>query len=96
MSFDLNYREKLWKASGGVERAPSVFSRIVENVDVLVGNEEDLQKALGVAGPDAAGGSKLDPAAFFQTIDRVIERFPNIKVVATTLREVPQSMRARF
>ena len=53
ISFDLNYREKLWKAQGGVERAPGVFSRIVENVDVLVGNEEDLQKALGVAGPEA-------------------------------------------
>jgi 2-dehydro-3-deoxygluconokinase len=93
VSFDLNYREKLWKASGGVERAPSVFSRIVENVDVLVGNEEDLQKALGVAGPDAGGGSKLDPAAFFETIEQVVTRFPNIKVVATTLREVSSTNR---
>lgn len=88
VSFDLNYREKLWKAQGGVERAPSVFSRIVENVDVLVGNEEDLQKALGVAGPEAGKGSALDTAAFFETIERVVERFPNVKVVATTLREV--------
>lgn len=88
VSFDLNYREKLWKAQGGVERAPSVFSRIVENVDVLVGNEEDLQKALGVAGPEAGKGSALDTAAFFDTIERVVERFPNVKVVATTLREV--------
>ncbi len=88
VSFDLNYREKLWKAQGGIERAPSVFSRIVENVDVLVGNEEDLQKALGVAGPEAGKGTALDTAAFFDTIQRVVERFPNIKVVATTLREV--------
>lgn len=93
VSFDLNYREKLWKASGGIGRAPSVFSRIVENVDVLVGNEEDLQKALGIAGPDAAGGSSLDPAAFFETIQRVVDRFPNIKVVATTLREVSSTNR---
>ena len=88
VSFDLNYREKLWKAQGGIERAPSVFSRIVENVDVLVGNEEDLQKALGVAGPEAGKGAALDTAAFFDTIHRVVERFSNVKVVATTLREV--------
>lgn len=93
VSFDLNYREKLWKASGGVHRAPAVFSRIVENVDVLVGNEEDLQKALGVAGPEAASGSKLDPAAFFDTIGRVVDKFPNIKAVATTLREVHSTNR---
>jgi 2-dehydro-3-deoxygluconokinase len=93
VSFDLNYREKLWKASGGMDRAPSVFSRIVENVDVLVGNEEDLQKALGVPGPEAGSGSSLDPAAFFETIQRVVERFPNVKVVATTLREVHSTNR---
>jgi 2-dehydro-3-deoxygluconokinase len=93
VSFDLNYREKLWKASGGIDRAPSVFSRIVENVDVLVGNEEDLQKSLGVAGPEADKTSSLDTAAFFETIDRVIERFPDIKVVATTLREVKTTNR---
>lgn len=93
VSFDLNYREKLWKASGGIDRAPSVFSRIVENVDVLVGNEEDLQKSLGVAGPEADKTSSLDTAAFFETIERVIERFPDIKVVATTLREVKSTNR---
>lgn len=93
VSFDLNYREKLWKASGSIDRAPSVFARIVENVDVLVGNEEDLQKSLGVSGPDAGGGSKLDPAAFFDTIGKVVKRFPNIKVVATTLREVASTNR---
>jgi 2-dehydro-3-deoxygluconokinase len=93
VSFDLNYREKLWKAAGNVDRAQSVFSRIVENVDVLVGNEEDLQKALGIAGPDATSGSKLDPAAFFETIGRVVDRFPNVKVVATTLREVQSTNR---
>src|SRR5271165_4999558 len=47
-SFDLNYREKLWKISGGGDRAVETLGRIVENVDVLVGNEEDLQKGLGV------------------------------------------------
>src|SRR5713226_5992082 len=48
VSFDLNFREKLWKVSGGQDRATEVIGRIVKNVDVLVGNEEDLQKGLGV------------------------------------------------
>ncbi len=46
-SFDLNFREKLWKIHGGDKRAVETIGRIVENVDVLVGNEEDLQKGLG-------------------------------------------------
>ena len=63
VSFDLNYREKLWSAAGGADRAVSVLGRIVEHVDVLVGNEEDLQKGLGIAGPKVAAKSKLDPSA---------------------------------
>jgi len=96
VSFDLNFREKLWKISGGGTRAVSVIRRIVENVDVLVGNEEDLQKGLGIPGPpvgDAAAKSKLDPEAFFGMIDQVVEKHPRIKVVATTLREVHSTSR---
>ena len=93
VSFDLNFREKLWNRSGGVERAREVLGRIVENVDVLVGNEEDLQKGLGVAGPEVAAKSKLDPSAFFGMIGRVVERHPQIKAVATTLREVHSTNR---
>ncbi len=97
VSFDLNYRQKLWNISGGAERAPEIIRRIVENVDVLVGNEEDLQKGLGIPGPKVAAGSKskskLDPSAFFGMIDRVIERHPQIKIVATTLREVHSTNR---
>src|SRR6266516_1583663 len=52
VSFDLNFREKLWSISGGRDRAAAVIARIVENVDVLVGNEEDLQKGLGIPGPE--------------------------------------------
>ena len=88
VSFDLNFREKLWRISGGRDRAPAVIGRIVKNVDVLVGNEEDLQKGLGISGPEVAAKSKLDPSAFFGMIDKVLERHPQIKVVATTLREV--------
>jgi 2-dehydro-3-deoxygluconokinase len=93
VSFDLNFRAKLWKISGGEERAVEVLRRIVEHVDVLVGNEEDLQKGLGVSGPEVAGKSKLDPAAFLATIDDVVKRFPRVKVVATTLREVHSTNR---
>ena len=97
ISFDLNYREKLWKIAGGLEGAQGVIRRIVDNVDVLLGNEEDLQKGLGIAGPEVAGGdaraSKLDPSAFFGMIDRVLEKFPNIKIIATTLREVHSTNR---
>src|SRR5438067_4105386 len=53
-SFDLNYRAKLWASAGGLERARKVLRRIVSNVDALIGNEEDLQHGLGIAGPDVA------------------------------------------
>lgn len=93
VSFDLNFREKLWKISGGQDRAVEVISRIVENVDVIVGNEEDLQKGLGIPGPEVAATSKLDPSTFFGMIERVREKHPQIKVVATTLREVYSTTR---
>jgi 2-dehydro-3-deoxygluconokinase len=88
VSFDLNYREKLWKISGGLDRAQTVIRRIVENVDILVGNEEDLQQGLGISGPAVAAKSKLDPSIFFAMIDQVADQHPQIKIVATTLREV--------
>jgi 2-dehydro-3-deoxygluconokinase len=95
-SFDLNFRAKLWKASGGEERAVEVLRRIVENVDVLVGNEEDLQKGLGIPGPEVAATSKLDPSAFVGMIDSVVSRHRGVKVVATTLREVLSTNRHRW
>ena len=87
-SFDLNFREKLWKIQGGEERAVETIGKIVENVDVLIGNEEDLQKGLGIPGPEVAAKSKLDPSVFFGMIDAVVKKHPQAKVVATTLREV--------
>lgn len=92
-SFDLNYRAKLWNIWGGPERARSVMGRIAENVDVLVGNEEDLQMGLGIPGPEVAARSKLDPSAFFWMIDKVVAKHPQVKVVATTLREVHSTSR---
>lgn len=92
-SFDLNYRAKLWNIWGGEQKAAEVINRIVKHVDVLVGNEEDLQKGLGIPGPEVASKSKLDPTTFFGMIDKVIEKYPQVKVVATTLREVHSTNR---
>jgi 2-dehydro-3-deoxygluconokinase len=97
-SFDLNYRAKLWNLWGGHEVALKVIRRIVEHVDVLVGNEEDLQMGLGIPGPEVAAGargpkSKLDPSVFFGMIDKVTAMWPNVKIVATTLRDVHSTNR---
>jgi 2-dehydro-3-deoxygluconokinase len=87
-SFDLNFRAKLWQISGGLAKAQDTLRRIVEHVDVLVGNEEDLQKGLGIPGPDVKSTGKLDPSTFFGMMDSVAKQLPTVKVVATTLREV--------
>jgi 2-dehydro-3-deoxygluconokinase len=89
VSFDLNFREKLWAVWGGQARAAEVIGRIAAEVDVLVGNEEDLQRGLGLPGPEvSAPSAALDPRAFIAMIDGVVARYPRVKVVATTLREV--------
>jgi 2-dehydro-3-deoxygluconokinase len=94
VSFDLNYRAKLWASVGGDKRGQEVCRRIADQIDVLIGNEEDLQKALGVTGPKVDDTkSKLDTAAFFHVIERVVQQHPNIKLVATTLREVHSTNR---
>src|SRR5262249_55035393 len=67
--------------------------RIVGNVDALIGNEEDMQQALGIPGPDVAARSTLDAELFLQMIERVVEQFPNIQLVATTLRHVHSTNR---
>jgi 2-dehydro-3-deoxygluconokinase len=93
VSFDLNFREKLWNIWGGQHRAAEVIGRIVEHVDLLVGNEEDLQKGLGIPGPEVAASSKLDPGAFIGMIEKVVRKHPHIKAVATTLRDVHSTNR---
>jgi 2-dehydro-3-deoxygluconokinase len=92
-SLDLNYRAKLWNIHGGHSQAVAVIDRIVKNVDVLVGNEEDLQMGLGIPGPEVAAKSKLDPSAFFGMMDSVRAKHPHVKIVATTLREVHSTNR---
>ncbi|MGE4584689.1 MAG: sugar kinase [Sphaerochaeta sp.] len=95
ISFDLNYREKLWKsiAADPQAEAQRVLSEIVEHVDVLIGNEEDLQMGLGLKGPEVHKADKLDPSAFYAMMETVSDRFPAIKAVATTMREVKSTNR---
>ena len=93
ISFDLNFREKLWNIWGGQKKAVDVINRIIKNVDVLVGNEEDLQKSLGISGPEMTAASKLDSSSFIGMIDKVVSKYPHIKIVATSLREVHSTNR---
>src|SRR5215472_3865043 len=93
VSFDLNYREKIWNLSGGAAHAGEVLGRIVANVDVLVGNEEDLQKGLGAPGPEVVLHKKPESTAFFGMIDNVRKKYPHVSAVATTLREVHSTNR---
>ena len=92
-SFDLNYRAKLWASIGGDKKGQETIGKIVEHVDCLIGNEEDLQKGLGIEGQDVEHSGKLDPKAFFQLIGKVVKKHPHIKLVATTLREVHSTNR---
>ena len=87
ISYDLNYRESLWKAIGGKKRAQEVNRQLAPLVDVMIGNEEDFSAALGfeVQGMDE-NISNLQVEAFKKMIETVVKQFP-FKVVATTLRK---------
>jgi len=87
VSYDLNYRKSLWQDIGGQEKAMQVNRAIAPFVDVMLGNEEDFTAALGFEVKEMDKGySKLDPANFKKMITEVVKEFPNLKVVATTLR----------
>jgi 2-dehydro-3-deoxygluconokinase len=87
VSYDLNYRDSLWRLFGGKQRAREVNRRIASHVNVMVGNEEDFSAALGYDIPDGDENfSNLDPEGFKQMIRSVVKDFP-VAVVATTLRK---------
>ena len=89
VSYDLNYRPSLWQSVGGVERAQAVNRRVVEQVDVAIGNEEDFTACLGLEVNEANETlTDLDTRAFRAMIDEAVRTFPNLHVVATTLRGV--------
>lgn len=89
VSYDLNYRPSLWKAIGGKEKAQEVNKEIAKYVDVMIGNEEDFTACLGfeVEGNDA-NLKELNLDGYKKMIEKVVETYPNFKVVATTLRTV--------
>ncbi|MEW5848058.1 MAG: sugar kinase [Myxococcota bacterium] len=87
ISFDLNYRPSLWKSVGGKEKAREVNRKLASMVDVMIGNEEDFGAALGV--PVEAQDEhlrQLDAGAYQKMMERVVKEFPNLSLVAVTLR----------
>ena len=84
-SFDLNYRPSLWKSIGGKAKAQEVNKEIAKYVDVMIGNEEDFAACLGMKENDV---DAIDDSAFKSMISEVVKRYPNFKVVGTTLRQV--------
>jgi 2-dehydro-3-deoxygluconokinase len=94
VSYDLNYRASLWDSIGGKAKAQDTNRMLAPLVDVMLGNEEDFTAALGfpVTGLDESI-SELNPANFKQMIKKVVSNFPNLSVVATTLRHAPTATR---
>jgi 2-dehydro-3-deoxygluconokinase len=94
VSYDLNYRPSLWKSIGGKAKAQEINRSLAPLVDVMIGNEEDFTAALGfeVAGVDAQL-STLDPASFEEMIEQVVQQFPHLAVVATSLRNAKTATR---
>ena len=88
-SYDLNFRSKLWSS----EQAIATTKNIINNVQVLIGNEEDFQKVLGfeVEGTDA-NLKELPVENYKRMVERVVEAYPHIKAVCTTLREVKSGL----
>lgn len=82
-SYDLNYRGRLWTS----QQAQQTNARILPHVQVLIGNEEDFEKCLGLraAGADAAY-SQLDPEGYKEVVREAVRRYPNLQLVGTTLR----------
>jgi 2-dehydro-3-deoxygluconokinase len=94
VSYDLNYRPSLWRGNGGLERARQVNRQIVQQVDAVIGNEEDFTACLGleVKGFDSAS-RKIDVASFQNMTSELVQTFPNLKLSATTLRAVRSASR---
>jgi 2-dehydro-3-deoxygluconokinase len=93
VSYDLNYRDSLWKSIGGQKKAQEVNRKLAPLVDVMLGNEEDFSAALGfsVQGMDE-NVTQFEVDAFRRMIERVVKEFP-FQVVATTLRKAKTATR---
>lgn len=87
VSFDLNYRDSLWKAIGGKAKAQEVNRELVRKVDLLLGNEEDFSAMLGIALKGVTEDfDELPIGSYEQMLREVAAAYPNLKMVATTLR----------
>jgi 2-dehydro-3-deoxygluconokinase len=88
-SFDLNFRSTLWSS----EKARKVMKEVMPYIDVIIGNEEDFEKMLGIK---AEGGteaySDLDPENYKSVATKVVNEYPNVQVVGTTLRHVKTAL----
>jgi 2-dehydro-3-deoxygluconokinase len=89
VSYDLNYRPSLWGSHGGPSGAQEVNRRLAEQVDVMIGNEEDFRSALGFEIPGVDDALRELPTdSYARMIDQVADRYPQLSVIATTLRQV--------
>ncbi len=93
VSFDLNYRDSLWRARGGRAAAQRVLGDLVSRVDVLIGNEEDFGAALGISGADDPQFATLDPEDYRRMLGETADRYPRLKAIAVTLRNATTASR---
>jgi 2-dehydro-3-deoxygluconokinase len=94
ISYDLNYRDSLWKSIGGKAKAQEVNRAIVSKVDLLLGNEEDFSAMLGVSIPGVSDDFAELPIAGYETMLReVASLYPNLKLIASTLRTAHSASR---
>lgn len=89
ISYDLNYRPSLWKSIGGQKKAQEVNQKLVNYVDVLIGNEEDFTESLGfeVKG-QTSNYAEINKDSYVHMVEKVVASYPNLELVATTLRKV--------
>jgi len=87
-SFDLNFRSTLWTS----EKAQKTMKNVMPYVDVIIGNEEDFEKMLGIRAETGKHYLKIDPESYRMVAEEVMKRFPNIMAVGTTLREVKTAL----
>jgi 2-dehydro-3-deoxygluconokinase len=89
ISYDLNYRPSLWSAIGGQAKAQEVNRKLAPYVDVMIGNEEDFTESLGFKVEGLSSSfNEIDHSAFGAMVQEVVKSYPNLEVIATTLRKV--------
>lgn len=89
ISYDLNYRPSLWSAIGGQVKAQEVNRKLAPYVDVMIGNEEDFTESLGFKVEGLSSKfTEIDHSAFGNMVQEVVKTYPNLEVIATTLRKV--------